>query len=163
MDRDAFWKIMEQTRSADADEQANAIVSILTKVAAEEIVDFERHMGELLAATYSWDVWGAAYLMRGGCSDDGFDYFRGWLIGQGKAIFEATLADPDSLADVPDLDDDAEGESLLYVAFRAHDKVVGTELPRVRIDLPELGEEWDFDDDDEMRKRYPKLFTMFGE
>jgi hypothetical protein len=30
------------------------------------------------------DQWGAAYLANGGCSDDGFDYFRGWLIGQGR-------------------------------------------------------------------------------
>jgi hypothetical protein len=44
------------------------------------------------------DQWGAAYLANGGCSDDGFDYFRGWLIGQGRKVYETVLADPDSLA-----------------------------------------------------------------
>ena len=36
--------------------------------------------------SYRWDLWGAAYLANGGCSDDGFDYFRGWLIGQGRKV-----------------------------------------------------------------------------
>jgi hypothetical protein len=54
-----------------------------------------------MAESYRWDLWGAAYLINGGCSDDGFDYFRGWLLSQGRAIWQATLADPDSLADHP--------------------------------------------------------------
>ena len=28
-----------------------------------------------------------------GCSDDTFDYFRGWLIAQGKETFEKVLDD----------------------------------------------------------------------
>jgi hypothetical protein len=36
-----------------------------------------------------------AYLLRGGCSDDSFDAFRGWLILLGCRVFEATLANPD--------------------------------------------------------------------
>ena len=47
-------------------------------------------------AAYRTDVWALAYLLRGGCSDDSLDAFRGWLILQGRKVFEATLADPDS-------------------------------------------------------------------
>ncbi|MFC9245678.1 DUF4240 domain-containing protein [Streptomyces sp. NPDC057136] len=46
-------------------------------------------------------LWAAAYVINGGCSDDGFDYFRGWLIAQGREVFERTAADPDALAEVP--------------------------------------------------------------
>ncbi len=38
-------------------------------------------------------------VVNGGCSDDGFEYFRGWLIGQGGAYFEAALKDPERAAD----------------------------------------------------------------
>ena len=48
--------------------------------------------------SYRWDLWSAAYLANGGCSGDGFDYFRGWLIGQGRTAYETVLADPDALA-----------------------------------------------------------------
>ncbi len=46
-------------------------------------------------AAYRTDIWALAYLLRGGCSDDSFEAFRGWLILQGRKVFEATLADPD--------------------------------------------------------------------
>lgn len=46
-------------------------------------------------AAYRTDIWALAYLLRGGCSDDSFDAFRGWLISQGRQVFEARLAEPD--------------------------------------------------------------------
>ncbi len=32
------------------------------------------------------DLWGAAWVLLGGASDDAFDYFRCWLIGQGREV-----------------------------------------------------------------------------
>jgi hypothetical protein len=42
----------------------------------------------LLAASYRTVLWAAACLINGGYSDDGFEYFRGWLIVQGRDVFE---------------------------------------------------------------------------
>ena len=28
-------------------------------------------------------------MLKGGCSDDGFEYFRGWLISRGRKVYEA--------------------------------------------------------------------------
>ena len=36
----------------------------------------------------------------GGCSDDTFDYFRGWLLYQGKETYEACIEDPERLISV---------------------------------------------------------------
>ncbi|WP_234359107.1 DUF4240 domain-containing protein [Plantactinospora sp. BC1] len=59
-------------------------------------------------------------MVNGGASHDGFEYFLGWLMAQGRMRWEATLADPDSLADVVDVDTgDLDGEEMLYVAPRA--------------------------------------------
>jgi hypothetical protein len=69
---------------------------------------------------YRWDLWAAAYVINGGASDDGFEYFLGWLMAQGRTRWEATLADPDSLADIVDADTgDLDGEELLYIALAA--------------------------------------------
>ena len=162
MNRDDFWKLVEDAGSgSDPYEQAEVIQTQLSSRSPEEIMDFERHMTELRSSSYTWNLWGAAYLINGGCSDDGFDYFRGWLITQGKAVFEKALEEPDSLADLPDHEDDAECEDILYVANSAYEAVTGTVMPSIPINLPDLGDGWDFDEDAEMEKRYPKLFAKF--
>lgn len=88
----------------------------------------------------AWDLCGAAARIFGGwCCDDGFRYFRRWLVGQGRATFESAVALPDSLAGVPaitrlagrhrrDWDDEEEWpewESLDYVAKDAYESVTG--------------------------------------
>jgi hypothetical protein len=54
-----------------------------------------------MADSYRNLLWAAAYLINGGCSDDGFESFRCWLIVQGRTVFERSVADPDTLADLP--------------------------------------------------------------
>ncbi|MEZ6131574.1 MAG: DUF4240 domain-containing protein [Planctomycetaceae bacterium] len=164
MNRDEFWSMIEATRSGnDPYERAEAVQSALCERTAADIIAFEQHMANLLTESYTWSLWGAAYLINGGCSDDGFDYFRGWLITQGRSVFEQALADPDSLADIPDLEEDVECEDILSVAPSAYESVTGEEIPVITINLPDLGEGWDFDDDTEMKHRYPRLFAKFCE
>lgn len=162
MTLEEFWALIGETQTDDPSEHAEAIQATLSWKPASDIVDFERHMAALLAVSYTWDLWGAAYLINGGCSDDGFDYFRGWLITQGKAAFESALADPESLVDLPTLEEDVECEDVLYVASRAYEAATGNQIPQVPIQLPKLGEAWDFDDDQEMKQRYPRLFERFA-
>ncbi|QDU36620.1 hypothetical protein Mal4_09070 [Maioricimonas rarisocia] len=166
MDRDVFWKLIEQGREAsagDCEDQAAWLQRELEKLPPEEILDFQRHFRDMEVESYGWNLWGAAYLINGGCSDDGFDYFRGWLIAQGRGAFEQALADPDSLVDLPQLEEDVECEDILYVGYTAYRQVTGDDPPPVERELPDLGDDWDFDDDDEMRTRYPKLFAKFCE
>ncbi len=163
MNRDDFWRLIEEAGSGShPGEQAQTIQSKLANRSPEEIIDFERHMTDLLSSSYTWNLWGAAYLICGGCSDDGFDYFRGWLIVQGKVVFEKALAEPDSLAESPNLEENVQCGAILYVASRAHEIVTGTEMPITPINLPDLGNGLDFEDDVEMGKRYPKLFAKFS-
>lgn len=112
------------------------------------------------------------YLINGDCSNDGFDYFRGWLIAQGEAMFERALADPDTLADVVELSSDSveladlELEDMLGVAYYAYEKNTGQELPEVAWDGPRhpdepAGKRWDEDDDAGYFARLPWLAAMF--
>jgi hypothetical protein len=101
--------------------------------------------------------WAAAYVVNGGASEDGFDYFLGWLMAQGRARWEATLADPDSLADVVDVDGgDLDGEEMLCVAQAAaeDEEVFWAALPGRGEHLPvgPAGEHFDFQDQERMRR-----------
>jgi hypothetical protein len=121
-------------------------------------------LDEKLKSAYTWPLWGAAYLINGGCSDDGFEYFRCWLISRGREIFDAAVAEPDSLASVVDPDDDHhECEALLYVALQTYEEVAGKQMPRDAKKCPPepIGESWDFDDSLETARRLPRLFKLY--
>jgi hypothetical protein len=80
----------------------------------------------------------------------------------GRDVFSAALEDPDSLAAVAE--EDVECEDLLSVVYNAYREVAGSELelpPRTPA-TNDHEEDWDFDDNDEMRRRYPRLFAKFG-
>lgn len=70
-------------------------------------------------------LWDAAGIMKEyGCSDDGFIDFRAWLIAQGREVYFAALADPDSLADVVPYGD-CRFEQLSYVGDYAYEQLTG--------------------------------------
>ncbi|GLI00268.1 DUF4240 domain-containing protein [Phytohabitans aurantiacus] len=182
MDRQMFWAIVEQARAAvgetvtaeSADAVARQVVTHLTGLGPAAAIQFQHAYDVVNQEAYRWDLWAAAYLMRGGCSDDGFDYFRGWLAAQGRTTWEQALADPDSLADVGvDPDDDViECESMLAAASHAYAETTGDDeafweaLDVDRQDRPEAGfngpagESFDFDDAEQMRARLPRLSAI---
>jgi hypothetical protein len=162
MDRNEFWQVIEGSRrGSDLDAQIESLRERLSSYAPSDVADFHKHLQKLLAESYAWTLWGAAYLINGGCSDDGFDYFRGWLIAQGRQWFERASADPDLLADLPGLEDFAELEEIWYVANQVYEEKTGSRVPMESIPRRELGEGWDFDDHEEMKRRYPRLFAKF--
>jgi hypothetical protein len=176
---DTYWDLVDEARSGvadpveDADRVAARLVDLLAECPVPEILQAEVRFQELQRRSYRWDLWAAAYLIRGGCSDDGFDYFRGWLVMQGRRAWEAAVADPDSLADtVRSSETFAECEDALAVAGDAHARATGDRdgfwpaweaVPGARASLPAddpVGEQWDFDDDDVMRVRLPRLSAL---
>ena len=176
MDMQQFWALIEDSRRqvpdpADGEQVAAQATALLSVYRREEIVAAGQALRELMAKSYRTPLWAAAYVINGGCSDDGFDYFRGWLIVQGREVFEHVVADPDALADLPVVRAQEPGEAFLecedtlYIAARAHRAVTGEELPPYPIPIPyrKLDPAWDFDFDDraEMPRRLPRLAALF--
>ncbi|GII57633.1 hypothetical protein Pth03_60220 [Planotetraspora thailandica] len=177
MNTDDVWRLVEQARAAlddvtrdDADEVAEQMTALLSRRDPAEIIAFDQPLWDLLTASYRADLWAAAYLINGGASDDGFDYFRGWLIAQGETVYGQALADPDSLADLPVVadacarGDDLEGDAVLSAVWNAYQAVTGEEPPEGTFTIrhPPLDPAWDFDFDDreEMRRRLPRLTAL---
>ncbi|WP_327411592.1 DUF4240 domain-containing protein [Streptomyces sp. NBC_01233] len=76
---DTFWEIIETARSeaAEAGEPFDEVlVNHLAGRRPQEILEYAERFDELHDALYRWDVWAAAYLIGGGCSDDSFIDFR---------------------------------------------------------------------------------------
>jgi hypothetical protein len=162
MTTEQFWNINESAREEDANPEAVAatVRSTLEGLTIEEVVGFERELTRRRAESYRWDLWAVAYIVNGGCSDDGFDYFRGWLIAKGRSYFEAALADPVRAAD--DAEPDAnECEDMLYVAASVYKSKTGSYPPKSDIALPSepAGEKWEEDD---LQALYPELWERFS-
>jgi hypothetical protein len=171
-----FWSHVAAARPRrdDPDAHADALVARLAKLPEPDILDFVHHWEAALARAYRRDLWAAAYLVNGGCSDDGFEYFRRWLVLQGRAVFDAALADPDALAEVLDGETEVEAEvapgaDAWFRATRrkrddagyaAFERALHFRHPK-RPPLPPLAPRWDFDDDAEVRRRLPRLAAVY--
>lgn len=173
MNTDHLWQLIDQARAeadgAEPEEIAETAAELLAERSAEEIRAAQQALSQLMAASYTRDLWGAAYLINGGASDDGFEYFRGWLLAQGRTTFEAALANPDSLAAHPTVvaaaedQEELECEDMLGIAWNAYQSSTGQQLPQdiEAATYPDLGPDWDFDDEDEVRQRLPQLAGLY--
>ncbi|RYG60494.1 DUF4240 domain-containing protein [bacterium] len=163
MDREQFWQLIEksQNKRGDCDAQAAKLTKLLVKLDADEIIDFDRIFAELSAQSYRHDLWAVAYIVNGGCSDDGFEYFRWWLIAQGRAYFDAAMLSPESAADKVEPGEEVECESVKYAIAEAYEEKTGQSLPDLTVQYPAepLGQSWSEED---LEKLYPALCQKFG-
>ncbi len=124
MTTDEFWKIIDTVRAVnlEPDDVAASVQAFLETLPLSEVLEFNNELQLRRVESFRWDLWAVAYIANGGCSDDGFEYFRAWLIAKGRAYFEAALADPIRAAAEAKFDEN-ECEQTLYAAVTAyHDR-----------------------------------------
>ena len=163
MNIEQFWQLIDQSRadaeaSGDPYEQSQALTAALAELEPEDILDFDALARELMDRAYTADLWEAFSVIEPGCSDDGFYAWRQWLIGQGRTAYERAVAQPDTLADLVEVDQES-FEVLLGVADEAYAQVTGSPLPYVLRDEAPLMEK--LHEDDEIFERFPRLAAKF--
>lgn len=196
MDIDSFWQLVQRARTAAgpaADKArrdgqpsavAEALVAELGLVPLTEVLEFDQILRDLVRRVDTWDVCAACWIIEYGfLSDDGFLDFRAGLVGLGRSTFEAVIADPDSLAGHPAVQEISRAsgrslwigdESLLFAAQRAYEQQTGDadafweaiETADANAARPADGREfvedqWDLRDEDEWRRRLPRLAALF--
>lgn len=167
MNQAAFWALIDRTR--DTRDQATSLVKELARLPAAEIIDFDAWFSAYHAAIRRKDLWAAVWTIQGGCSDDGFDYARAWLVGMGERVLLEAVRDPETLARFAT--SGMRYEELSSVADAAHQKAFDHPLPEhaVSFEVPGLGT-WPHDrvSDYEwtaatIRELYPSLYARFLE
>ncbi|MER7915041.1 MULTISPECIES: DUF4240 domain-containing protein [unclassified Streptomyces] len=170
MDETEFWELVDGTREAaggDPEDQAELLVERLTRLDPERVLDFARHFEARYNRAYRWDLWGAAWVLLDGASDDAFDFFRCWLIGQGREVFEGALHDPDALAGLlGDFDEEVDGdaEELGYAADEAYEQLTGTVAADLGIPpapAEPVGGPVDLENEALLAELYPRLWARF--
>jgi hypothetical protein len=172
MPADPFWRIMKCAAESghDPDAHVDALRATLRELTLQDIISFEVAFRRYLNKAYTWDLWGAASVINGGCSDDGFEYFRRWLVSRGRDVYEAALADPDNLAEFdmrPGPDGVCEFEAIYYVAKKVFEEKGGKgdvrDYSEAEAGLGGPGPSGESFEDDEkhLMRRYPKLWQRF--
>lgn len=164
-----FWQIIEQSAAGNRDpqRQAETLRKLLAALPTADVEAFQAAYDRKKSDSYSWDLWGATFVIHGGASDDGFDYFRDWLISRGRTTFEAAMADPDRLADLipAGTNEPLEFESFAYMPGEVWTARTGKKLEEMPVGatLSEepTGKPWT-EDPAVLAKRYPKLRARFG-
>ncbi len=168
MDWKPFWKIVGDAYRPDPIDHFEALKDRLSDLKWFEVIEFQARFDEAVASANLIDLWGAATLINGGCSDDGFRDFRVWLVGRGRHAYEHALKNPDTLADLLD-GDPVDGFGLDAAALRVYEAKTGMSdfydrLDRAEKDAPPPppeGIDWDFEDEAEMKRRFPKLSHLY--
>ncbi|MBZ9597405.1 DUF4240 domain-containing protein [Streptomyces yangpuensis] len=184
MNSDEFWGVVEAARSAVTADRpfAEALTTELASRSRADILRYQERFDDVHAAVYRWDVWAAAYVIGGGCSDDSFMDFRAGLVALGRDWYEKAAACPDSLAGHPAVIDGARtwcretvfDEDANYAAADAFERLTGDEDAFCKAwdayatpgrgreeDDVDMGEDFDFDDLVEMRRRLPRLSALY--
>ncbi|MGE7775204.1 DUF4240 domain-containing protein [Chitinophaga sp. NPDC101104] len=169
MDEGQYWEIVENSlaKAYDQTSQEAFLNVYLSQLPSEEIIAFECRHQELLRASHNSDLWCAAAIINNGCSDDGFHYFKAWLISRGKEVFTAALKDPDgTLYRVVDPTVEFyEFEFFNYSAAYAYEAKTGKDifdvLPENHSALPSIKIKWDLASEDTVKAICPKLFSLY--
>ncbi len=174
LDEDRYWSIIEKSlkNSKNQYSQEKFLEREIKKLRPKEIVGFKLRTDSLLYKSYNSDLWCAAYILNLGCTDDGFEYFRFWLISQGKKVYYQAKNDPDSLISAIKHNNDLyEFESFPNIAENSFNESTEKEI-RDFIDYdnfvtydgkyPQLEFNWDESDPETMMKICPKIYKKIN-
>jgi predicted DNA-binding WGR domain protein len=174
-----FWQLIDKCKEKgkDSDEQMEWLMAQLSKRPVKDIIMFDFILNKYYSKSYTSDLWAAAYIIMGGCSDDCFDYFRAFLLYLGKEPYEAAIKNPETLMPylklIEEQDEMPQLEELLSVACEAYEEKTGQDdeeyhdlyekLTNDSYIQPEIKFDWDEDDEEGLKKKFPLLWEAFGE
>ncbi len=173
LDEDLYWLIIENSlkHSSNQEGQEKYLINEISKLTLKQMIGFRLRTDKLLYDTYNSDMWCAGYIMNGGCSDDGFEYFRNWVISRGKTTYYKTKENPDYL--INELVSEIEiydFENFWYVALAAFDNKTGKDLYdyidyekfiTCESNYPNFDFTWEENNPESMKKICPKLYEKF--
>ena len=187
-----FWEAIEKSykynkkdwEAYDLDEHIEKLTTYLAKYSEEKLLFFQKTLEQKLISLYTapiaelyiilgneYEKEGDTYSFDGFISDDGFLYFRCWLLLKGKEFYEDITKDIESFVSGKYHFDIAEtwAEDLLYVADAANQEAspdsdediirdtANEKWPELNYDFGEFAMDREPERGGALQKMYPKL------
>lgn len=162
MTRLFFWELIDDSRKET--ETKDDFLEVLSKK-LEGFKPSELKRFQKLVLTYQnqlnhWDIWALAYIVRRGCGDDCFDYFRLWVVSKGKEVFEAVKNNDSIKFRKIFADEDPTFEEFEYLTEEIYEEITDKEMKQPSVRASKIkGEEWD---EDKICDDYPELCKIFN-
>lgn len=160
-----FWQIIKDAKvnSPDKTDISLALESILNTLAADDVHDFDKELSDKISELYSEDILRVASLLKGPLTDDGFHYFRLYLILQGEETYTLSLEKPE--------DAGLKVQKFYMFSFIKYEVAEFTHIPSavyknktgkdIKYNLSNFEkvklEAWQ-DQDTDLKSRFPKLY-----
>lgn len=173
LDEESYWKIIENSlkETTNEEDQEVFLTSALEKLSPKEMIGFRLRTDKLMFDSYTSNLWCANYIISNGAGDDGFDYFRCWLISRGKEAYYKTQENPDYLVNLVGNEPETyDFEGFWYVAMNAFKNETNKDIysyidyenfKTTDDNYPLLEFNWNVDDPKTMEKVCPVLFKKF--
>jgi hypothetical protein len=163
---DPFWTLITETRGAagkDTGTQSELLRDRLSKLGSSQILAFDRWWRALDKRLYTWEVWGAAFVIEDGCSDDCFRDFRAYVISLGPDAFGTATKNPDALAPIVSDSKIGDWEGAKDMAPDAFSMATDGDFPYDTDDLSGTprGVPWSDSQEQAVVNRYPRLASRF--
>jgi len=167
-----FWNVISRSLdgtdsvSLRAARQEELLAEQLNRLTKREFTGFIGHFYRFFHRAYRRDLWAAAYIVMGGCSDDCFIDFRKWLVMRGQRVYEAAVRDPDSLS--PEFDKIPHGDIPLW-EYYFHSTRFGENASNEAYEQFEFGpvesadpeNDWDSDDEQRLQQLCPRIYEGY--
>jgi len=170
MTDETFWQLIEKAKDSgkgNFKKLCQKLTGYLKKNSVDNIISFANIFHKKLKGATTYEMLLACFMVNSYISDDTFEYFCAWLIGQGKENYELAVLDPNHFCNLLERNDESnrDGEYLTTVAVEAfedkthkdddefYDRLEYTEEPEIkRLTTINIAE---------YKKALPRLFDKF--
>lgn len=164
MERNEFWLHIQSAHEqsqGNMDEKCELIKTAIEAMSPDKARAFSSLFEQAMQDAYTWELWGAAYVINGGCGDDTFSDFRAALVSRGRKIFEKAVEKPDSLTDEEFDEESWFYEGFQYAVHEAVESVSGeSPLAITQMENEPTGEQWE-EEPEILKAKYPALWKKF--
>lgn len=161
IDESLFWQLIDDTRKISTD-QFNFIDNLKSTLEGfnpKELRNFDKLLKTIANELNTWEHWALAYIIRRGCGDDEFDYFKSWSVSKGQKAFNS-IKNIDEKELVSIFNEDPQLEEFYYLAEQVYEDKTFDLMPPVKVKASKLtGKRWD---EDKLCQTFPRLCKLFG-
>ncbi len=161
INEDLFWQLIEESRiiSEDKYDFIACLSSKLEGFKPAEIRKYHRVFRSKCEELNQAKLWALAFIVRRGCGDDAFDYFKAWVISKGQNAFNAISAL--NINEIQQyFDEDPQLEQMLFLAESVYENKTGDFMTPVRVKKNKLNQlSWT---EETLATDFPELCDLFN-